>query len=135
MKMRFFLFLIPAALLSFQESETCLKEVRAVFDKLNDASNLVKHVSYMNYTVTSVAAEKDNDGKNIVSSGSFEMISSSKENRIYSKEMVVLKGQENTFTVLPGRKMIYISDAVIGKKDENLYDKLKILQDTIFHNA
>lgn len=131
--MKSLLLILSACCLSFGIIDPCLLEVRQVFDKLNEVSINSKEVSYLNYTV--ISTSKDAAGKSFVSKGVFEMISTSKQNRIYSKDMIVLKDQSNTFTIMPSRKMIYISDAVIGKKDENLYDKLKILQDTIFKNT
>jgi hypothetical protein len=120
--------------MSFQIKDPALLEVRQVFDKLNEVAGGSK-VSYINYSVISKLKEKDGSGNNITNSGVFELISTAKQNRIYNKDMIVLKDQTNTFTILPSRKVIYISDAVIGKKEERLYEKLKVLQDTIFKNA
>lgn len=133
--MRYIIILIAISLCSFKAGENQLKEIRSVFDRLNTLPASSEESCYMHYTVISVANNKAMDSKPLVSKADFELYASQKQNRIYNREITVLKDQSNTFTILPSRKTIYISDAVIGKKNENLYDKFKMMQDSIFANA
>lgn len=133
--MRYIIILIAISFCSFKAGENQLKEIRSVFDRLNTMPDSPEESCYMHYTVTSVANNKAIDGKPLVSKADFELYASQKQNRVYNREITVLKDQSNTFTILPSRKMIYISDAVVSKKNENLYDKFKVMQDSIFANA
>ncbi|MCD6020135.1 MAG: hypothetical protein K0S53_3256 [Bacteroidetes bacterium] len=133
--MRYLIILTAIALCSFKSGENQLKEIRSVFDRLNTLPSSSKESCYMHYTVISVANNKEMSNKPLVSKADFEVFASEKQNRIYNREIIVLKDQSNTFTILPSRKTIYISDAVVGKKNETLYDKLKVIQDSVFANA
>lgn len=133
--MKYIIIILSIVSCSFKAGNVCLSEVRAVFDKLNTVPSSLKEASYIHYTVTSVSGSKAGQEKPIVSKADFEMYASAKQNRVYTKEMVLLKDQQNTFAILPSRRMIYISDAVTGKKDESLYNRLKVLQDTLFRNT
>jgi len=121
-------------LMSFNVVDPCLKEVRAVFDRMNETTASGK-VFHLNYGIKAVLNEKDKQEKNIISASSIEMLTSNKYSWILSEQMKVYKDNINTITVLPQRKLIYLSDAVMGAKDENMYTKLKQLQDTIFKNS
>lgn len=133
--MKYIVVLLAFFLFAFKADKTAFAEVSAVFDKLNAMPLSSNEASYLHYTVTSITNTQEAGSKNIVSRAEFEMYASSKQNRVYSKDMIVLKDQKNTFSILPSRKVIYISDAVTGKKNETLYSKLKILQETIFNNS
>jgi hypothetical protein len=133
--MRYLVIIIAIGLCSFKAGENQLKEIRSVFDRLNTLPSSENESCYMQYTVISVANNKTMDNKPLISKADFEVYASEKQNRIYNREIIVLKDQSNTFTILPSRKTIYISDAVVGKKNETLYDKLKVIQDTVFANA
>lgn len=134
--MRYFAFILLVILgFSFKVTDPCLLEVKAVFDKLNTMPASPKEASYLHYTVIATLTDKNANGAASTNKSDFEMYASSRQNRVYSKEMILLKDQQATYAILPSRKMIYVSDAVKGKKDESLYDKLKVLQDTIFRNA
>ncbi len=126
-------------LMSFTTSNTsskaALTEVSKIFDKLNLSASEGKNVCYLNYTVTAKLNSKETNGQNIISTSQFELITNKNQSRIISKEMMVLKDEENTITILPSRKMIYLADAVNGNKNENLYAKLKPLQDSIFKHS
>lgn len=111
-----------------------LGNVKKVFDVMNDAVVNDK-VCYLKYAITTNLNSKDAKGNLIVNTGTFEMITSKSQSRLYSKDMIILKDQKNTFAILPARKVIYWSDAVPSKKGEHLYDQLSTLQDSIFKNV
>ena len=111
--------------------DKCLIDVRKVFDKMN-AFAAENKVCYINYSVNSTLSQKDENGKNIVSNSSIELINSTNKRRMFSKEMNILSDEKETFTILFQQKTIYWSDAVLRDKKENIYDKLKMFQDTIF---
>jgi hypothetical protein len=111
-----------------------LARVSEFFDKLNAASKKENGACYIDYTVTASLGAKARQGKT-VSKSSFKLLSSFHHSRVYSQVMVVLKDEKNTFMIIPSRKMIYWSDAITAKKDENLYTKMKQMQDTIFNNV
>ncbi len=113
---------------------TCLTKVKKVFDAMNEAV-VNNKVCYLKYVITSNLSTTNENKKNVVSTGTFEMITSKSQSRVYSKEMVVLKDEKNTFSILPSRKMIYWSDAVPSEKGDQLYDHLSQLQDSIFKNV
>ncbi|MDI9342121.1 MAG: hypothetical protein QM534_16225 [Sediminibacterium sp.] len=122
-------------LLSFKPVSPEFTEIRDVFNRLNTAPTPEKESTLIRYQVTSVSKSPEKNGTAITNKSTFELFASRKQNRVYSQDMIVLKDQETTFAILPSRKMIYISDAVTGKKDENIYSRLRTLQDTIFGNA
>ena len=131
---KFSLLLITVVLvMSFKSNDPCLNEVRAVFEKMNQAPQNGKIV-YVPYSVKAVLNEKDKEEKNIESASDIEMFSSNKHSWILSKQMNVYKDGEYTMTVLPDRKQIYLTDAVV-EKDDNMFSKLKQLQDTLFNNC
>jgi hypothetical protein len=112
-----------------------LSRVSGIFDKLNAAASNSKNACYINYTVTAQLNAKNNKEKNLQSKSTYELISFKGQSRVSSPEVIVLKDEKNTFTILPSRKTIYWADAVKGKKNDNIYGKLKQMQDTIFNNA
>jgi hypothetical protein len=137
-KILLLVFLCPG-LMSFGPPTTTEKQhlarVSEFFDKLNTAAKADKNACYIDYTVTAHLGAKAGKGKNTVSKSSFKLLSSRYQSRVYSQVMVVLKDEKNTFMIIPSRKMIYWSDAISGKKEENLYTRMKQIQDTIFSNV
>jgi len=121
-------------LFSGMRSDTvCLTNVKAVFNRMNEAVQK-KQICYLKYVVTTRLGSASS-GKDQVHTGTFEMITSNKQTRLYSKEMIVLKDEKTIFSILPSRKVIYWSDAAPLKKGEQAYDQLSVLQDSIFKNA
>lgn len=117
---------------SMKPDTDCLGDVKRVFNAMNET--VIKgNVCYIKYVITTNSnAEK---GKSTVNESTFEMITSHSQSRLYGKEMIVLKDEKNTFSILPSRKVIYWADAVPSKKGEHLYDQLSLLQDSIFKNV
>jgi len=113
---------------------TCLNSVKKVFDQMKTLTE-GSTVSYMKYTVTAKLHEKDNNDKNIINSSTFEVISNKKNSRIYSKEMVVLRDEKNTFTILPQKKLIYWQNTFIKEKGVDAYNDLRKMQDSVFKHA
>ncbi|MDP2387572.1 MAG: hypothetical protein Q8M29_14440 [Bacteroidota bacterium] len=118
----------------FKPIDTSLKEVKIVFDKMNELGTNGK-TCYLNYQVKALLNEKDKQGNNIVSSSKIEMMTAAKNSWLFSDKMNIYRDQKTTITVLPTQKVIYLADAVVGKKEERLYDKLSVLQDSIFKCA
>ena len=125
------LFLLSSATL---ENSTCLNSVKKVFDQMK-ISTENSEVSYMNYTVTAKLHERDNKDKNIINSSTFEVISNKKNSRIYSKEMIVLRDEKNTFTILPQKKTIYWQNTFVKEKGADAYNDLRKMQDSVFKHA
>lgn len=117
---------------SMKPDTDCLANVKKVFDAMNET--VVKgKVCYIKYVITTNSNTEK--GKSTVNESTFEMITSESQSRLYGKEMIVLKDEKNTFSILPSRKVIYWADAVPLKKGEHMYDQLSVLQDSIFKNV
>lgn len=116
--------------LSLTVDNTCLNYVRKVFDTMN-ASAFSNKVTYLKYTVTAKLNERDKNDKNIVNSSEFELITMKEKARIYSKEIIVLRDEKNTFTILPQKQMIYWANSLIKDKSVDAYGNLRKMQDSI----
>lgn len=106
----------------------CLRDVKKVFDVMNQTV-VDGNVCYLKYTVITGSSTEDENER------TFEMITTKSKSHLYSKEMIILKDEKHTFSILPTRKIIYWADVVPLKKGEHLYDQLSMLQDSIFKNV
>lgn len=121
-------------LFSATPDNTCINSVRKVFDVMN-APEVKNNVTYLKYTVTAKLNVKDKQDKNIISSSTFELITAKEKSRIYSKEMVVLRDEKQTFTILLQKKVIYWTNTFIKDKSKDTYSNLRMMQDSVFKHA
>lgn len=113
----------------------CLKEVKAIYDKMYTVLPKENVVYHFKYTVISTLLAKDKAGKNIVSRSDIELFTSRGQYRFISKDIEVYQDKENKFTVLPLKKIVYWAESDMNPDNAMRMDRTKRIQDTIFHYA
>lgn len=124
------LFLAVTAAFRTTPAEDDLQLVRGIYRGMNRTPK-GKEVFYTSFTVSSTLREApDNNSK--VSVSKAEMLVSEKQSRYISKEVEVYMDNDDAFTVLPGRKMLYWSDSNRKEGREKKIQQVPVLHDSLF---
>lgn len=115
--------------------DPCLKEVKEIYDRMYTILPEEGKVYFFNYRIVSTLNAKDQNGRHIVNESDIELYSAKNQYRFISKYISVYQDKECRVTVMPAQKVIYWGDSDMGLIKGNRLDRMKKIQDTIFHYA
>lgn len=111
--------------------QDCLQEVRAIFDKMNTAPPLGQNNYYFSFNIKSTLRKAPSNASK-TSTSDVELHVGATQSRYISKEALMYIDQENTFTVIPSKKMIYWTAVNQKEGKEERAQKLTMMQDKLF---
>jgi hypothetical protein len=120
----------PLVVHSVKPEEICVQEVRDIYKKMNTAKTK-DAVVYMNYTLVTKMREKDDNGKDEITSH-IEMMMSEEQSRYLSEQVNVYMDTKDNFTVIPIRKMIFWSNSLMDVDKEKRLKNYNLLNDSLF---
>lgn len=120
------LFFATGFLLAQTSGNDCIPWLKKVYRSMEQAYRPTgDKMLYLNYDVTTVLSE-----------GSYqtaaELYSNRKKSWFISKEVEVYQDQSVTVSILPSRKIIFISDFTGKERKEMALQQFSLLQDTVF---
>lgn len=117
------------------DNESCLKEVKMIFNKMNATVPQQNKVYHFKYELSTTLNNKGKDGKNMTNTSEIEIITSKDQKWFLSKDISVYQDKVNCFTVVHGKKMIYWSDMTKDNPKEDKMARFKKVQDTLLKQS
>jgi hypothetical protein len=112
------------------DSSDCLELIKKVYGKLTESVKPTSEkITHMNYTQT-IKLNDNIGGENY--SSEVDLYTNKEKSYLISKEIEVYQDQQSSVSIIPNRRMIYISDYDGSESKKETIEHLAFLQDTLF---